>query len=122
MDCMDWDPIDDGDQIVAELVNAHQRSDKGLGEALGPDALSELLVRLNPSDGVIVTGASDWLTGPRDVALQLALLAGYEATAIAMDPTRDEYSHTWARRRRAIIEAGHSRLRVGHRDLLLLPR
>ena len=119
---MDWDPLDDGDQIVAELVNAHQRSDKGFGPALGPDAVSQLLARLDPSDGVVVTGASDWRIGPRDAAVQRALLAGYEAAAITMDSTRDDATDAWARRRTAIIEAGHSRLRVGHRDLLLLPR
>ena len=62
--------------------------------------------------------ASDWVIGPAQHALQLALLDGWLAAAleIAADSKRDLAS--WHERRRAHVLAGRSELTVGHVDLV----
>ena len=61
------------------------------------------------------------MLGRTDEALQAALLAGYEAAAIAIAPEAEDALRRWAGRRRVMISGGQSSLRVGHSDLLLLP-
>ena len=118
---MVWAPAAGGDELACDLINAHQRTDKSFGTALGPDAVPALASRLDPEAGAIEIGRSDWVLGRTDEALQAALLAGYEAAAIAIAPEAEVALRRWAGRRRVMISGGQSSLRVGHSDLLLLP-
>jgi hypothetical protein len=119
---MVWDPGDALDDAIAILVGAHQRKDKGFGPAIGPGAARELQTKFGASDGAFMLDRSDWLLGPDDRTIQEALLCGYEAACVEVDPERSARLRAWADRRRALIATGRSCLRVGHRDLLLLPR
>jgi hypothetical protein len=116
-----WEPADPLDPPVHELVGVHQRTDKGFGPALGPAAADALPALLATDDGKLTSATSDWSLGPADRAIQLELLAGYENAAISTAPGRAGEVVGWAQRRREQILAGASSLRVGHRDLLLLP-
>ena len=116
-----WEPADPLDQPLRELVDAHQRTDKGFGPALGPSAAESLRALLASDDGVPSSATSDWILGPADQTIQLELLVGYEAASVAMAPERADALTAWAQRRREWVVAGTSRLRIGHRDLLLLP-
>jgi hypothetical protein len=117
-----WDPADESDRVAAKLVDAHQRTDKGFGPALGPQATAALAAKLDPAEGHLTIATSDWLLGGDDGDLQSALLDGHEAAAVAMAPQRKSDLRAWARRRAALIHKRRSSLRVGHRDILLLPR
>jgi hypothetical protein len=65
---------------------------------------------------------SDWLLAPADAELQEQLLRGWWEAAVAAEPeSRSEY-RGWLERRLAHVASGASHLRVGHEDLLVLPR
>ncbi len=116
-----WDPADPEDRRLRALVNRHQRTDKGFGPALGPDAAGQAAALLRSSGYRVVTAASDWQLGPSDREIQRALLDGWVAAAGDMDPTAQAWAGRWRARRLDLIDAGRSRLTVGHQDLFGSP-
>ncbi|HSQ07266.1 MAG TPA: class I SAM-dependent methyltransferase [Chromatiaceae bacterium] len=118
------------DRAVIGMVNAHQGRDKGFGRALGPSACARL-VQLGETLGFSVGLAqSDWRLDSAETDLQVALMQGWAAAALeqaaALRGPEDLALMTsirqWQQERCAQIATKGSRLRVGHRDALLLPR
>ena len=118
---IDFAPAAADDAMVRELVNLHQRGDKGFGPALGPQAPDYMENTLSALGCRVRCARSDWRLGPDDAALQEVLLDGYVAAARALEPGEDVRLQAWLERRRAKIDEGTGRLTVGHRDLLALP-
>lgn len=116
---LDWSPADPFDGEVARLFARHQRTDKGFGPALGPDAWQVVADRLAAEGGRVTVATSDWVLPAEAVAMQEALLDGMAAAAIAAGPERAARIAAWHERRFRLI--GASRLRVGHRCLTALP-
>ena len=116
-----WQPEDAADDEIHRLVDDHQRTDKGFGPALGSTAVERMANLLDAGDGRLDIQPSNWVLGADDGPIQHALLAGYVVAATAVAPERHPAMAAWAERRRALISARKSRLRVGHLDLLLLP-
>jgi SAM-dependent methyltransferase len=114
---IEWSPAEPGDARVRELVNRHQRGDKGFGPAMGPSAAAEAVNRLTRLGYALEQARSDWLLGPGVAALQSALVDGWLAAALELVPDERGALEDWARRRRAHIAADASRLGVGHVDL-----
>lgn len=110
----DYRPRDPEDARVAAAFARDQRRDKGLGPALGPAATAALAALLARRGFSVSTAASDWQLGPDRPELLRALVHGEAAAADA--------AGAWERRRLAQIEAGQLTVRIGHRDLLALPR
>lgn len=113
---MAWTPADPADAAVTAAFNAHQRTDKGLGPALGPDAAAVVARALEAAGMQVATAPSPWRLGPDQSALQDDLLAGIAGAASEMgfpDPGG------WLARRRAALP--HGRAEIGHIDLLALP-
>ena len=110
-------PEEPGDDLVRELVNRHQRRDKGLGPALGPTA-PEVATRLLQSAGYSVRReSSDWGLGPESGPLQEALVAGWSDAATEEAPDESDAVRRWRSTRLAHIAGGQSRIIVGHQDL-----
>ena len=63
---------------------------------------------------------SDWVLDRSDKAIQLELLNGYAGIARSMD-TSLAIVAGWFTRRRELISAGSSELRVGHIDFFARP-
>jgi hypothetical protein len=106
-------PLDDR---VRDLVNAHQRTDKGFGAALGPDAVT--MARAAFAAWELAVAPSDWHLDAGAAALQRQLVDGWAGAARAMaPPTEADDIDRWRVRRRAHIDAGDSRLVVGHLDV-----
>ena len=61
--------------------------------------------------------ASDWHLEPESAALQRQLIDGWTRAAIHTAPDFAASIHEWSERRLAHVNAGHSRLVVGHEDL-----
>lgn len=120
-------PEDPWDARVRDLVNAHQRTDKGFGLALGPDATDAARVAFGTAAGrqtppyTLRTGASDWVLTTADAELQRQLVAGWAHAAQAVAPPADaEAIAAWRTRRLDAISNGVSTIRVGHQDLLAI--
>jgi hypothetical protein len=114
-------PADAADDAVIGAVNVHQRTDKGFGRALGPAAAQAAAEGFERIGYAIVQGAADWIFGPHDREMQLETLSGWAAAAreVGNLPLADVIG--WLTRRRELVAAGLSSLRVGHRDLFARP-
>ena len=119
---IEWSPREDADELVRGLINRHQLGDKGFGSALGPRAAAASVAHFNAVGYEMRAAPSDWDLGPGSPALQSALIEGWTATAGEIAPGEAEALGNWARRRRAHVAAGASRVRVGHIDLGGRPR
>jgi len=113
---MHWTPEDPQDRAVTDAFNRHQRGDKGLGPALGPDAASRMTALLEQARCTVHCADSPWRLGPDRAALHMALTDGI-ATAAAETGTVDAMG--WGARRRAMAEM--STCTIGHLDILALP-
>lgn len=117
---LDFSPADEGDEEVRKRFLDHQRTDKGFGPALGPDAAEYLADRLRRLGRQVDLAPSDWQLGAGEGQLLTATLEGLLA---AVREIRDDARlERWAALRRRQLAAGELRLVVGHLDLLALPR
>ena len=114
---IDWQPEDPQDAAIAVLVNRHQRSDKGMGLAVGPEAHRHTEDCLRRYGYTVVDTMTDWALSPDDHVLQSALLADWADAARAVAPQSEETISEWQTRREALIGEGRSWLTVGHRDV-----
>jgi hypothetical protein len=114
-------PQDPGDAAIVAAVNAHQRTDKGFGPALGPTAGAAAIARFTAVGYVVERANADWTMRPHDREMQNALLAGWAGAARDFGaPDLDEIIG-WVTRRRELVAAGRSSMRVGHIDLFARP-
>ena len=109
------------DSLVREAVNLHQRQDKRLGPALGPQAgsLAESLFRRAGHRTSLA--ASSWQLGSSDGELVRALVDGWEQAAVEVCIDQEKRIRRWADVRRRAAETNGFMLTVGHVDLLALP-
>lgn len=116
-----FDPVDAGDARIVAAINAHQRTDKGFGAALGPQAGEQAIKRFERINYAVVQGVSDWTFAPQDREIQMEILSGW-ATAVRETgklPLPDVLG--WLTRRRDFVAAGRSSIRVGHVDFFARP-
>ncbi len=108
------------DNAMIIAVNRHQRTDKGLGRALGPDAAQAAPERLRAAGFTVVEGRSDWRFGPDDRAIQKEVIHGWlrPASEIGIQP---RLIMRWCNERFAHIDAGRSTMQVGHIDFFATP-
>lgn len=118
---IDLSPSDSDDALVRELVNRHQRTDKGFGRALGPAAADAAEQLLRHAGYVVERDTSDWKLAPDAAALQQALVDGWAAAAREIDPARAGEIDRWRTRRSEWIAGRSSRMLVGHVDLAAWP-
>jgi hypothetical protein len=110
-------PEEPEDATVRELVNAHQRLDKGFGPALGPAGCGAA-ERCFTSLGYRVERApSQWVLERDAEQLQHQLIEGWAGAAAQVAPDLSAAIGSWKARRLAHLAAGRSRLLVGHEDL-----
>lgn len=114
-------PSDPFDAAIVAAVNQHQRTDKGFGPALGPDAADAALARFEALGYSVMTGSSGWTMGPQDRDMQAELVGGWASAARDIGTLSDKDITAWSMRRRAMIAAGQSSCRVGHVDCFAVP-
>ena len=118
---LEWQPDEEGDRAVAERFNRHQRTDKGFGAALGPEAAPFIAARFENAGCRVELAESDWrIDAAREPALLQAFLDGLVAAAREVED--DAGLSRWAELRRRQAAARRLALRVGHLDLLVLPQ
>jgi hypothetical protein len=110
-------PSDPEDAEVRRLVNEHQKTDKGFGPALGPDAAGRAVALLSAAGYEMKQEQSDWKLERGAVDLQRELIAGWAAAATEIAPDRQAVIAGWRARRLTHVDAGRSHLLVGHIDV-----
>lgn len=114
---MRWSPPHGADGDVTDAFNTHQRSDKGIGAALGP-AAGETTARVFEHYGYEVQQRdSPWHLGASDTALHHELLIGIGNAAAEAGCAQ---AQDWVADRLAALSptAGY----IGHTDILALPQ
>ncbi|MDA0340003.1 MAG: class I SAM-dependent methyltransferase [Proteobacteria bacterium] len=113
------DPPDRLDAVIGDLVNRHQRTDKGFGSALGPHATAALATCARQAGWSVTVRRSDWtLAMGRDAPGIAILLDGWAAAAKEIAPGLTAPIDDWRARR---LATPGLRIVVGHRDLLAIP-
>ncbi len=109
------------DAHMVSSFNKHQRTDKGFGQALGPDAAARLEGLFQGQNYRVGTRASPWRMDMTMADLQCAFLEGFRQPLLEMADLPQEEIEGWlAFRLRSIGDQG-SLCEVGHVDLLALP-
>jgi len=115
------EPSEPFDLEIVAAVNRHQRRDKGFGPALGPEAALRAVRSFERVGYDVRSGASDWVFGPQDREIQLAVLAGWAGAAGELAELPQDAVAGWLARRRSLVTAGRAHMRVGHVDVFALP-
>jgi hypothetical protein len=114
-------PVSGFDKEILVGFNAHQRSDKGFGPALGPSAAARAIERFEHFGYAVVQGRSDWVFGPDDRAIQQALFEGFADVGALTTQMTSAENGEWLAQRRHHLDEGRSHLRIGHVDIFARP-
>lgn len=115
------DPILKTDNDVLDAFNAHQKTDKGFGQALGPNA-ADTAIKLFKEAGYQVNSAkSDWVGNSNHKAFQKMLLQGWRNAASEIEPNKANVFDEWLLERLNLIENSNASLFVGHKDIFAVP-
>lgn len=109
-------PEDADDGTIVALVNEHQRTEKGFGPALGPDATERAAHWFSQRGYDVQRAPSDWVLTPASGELQRQLVDGWTQAASAIAPQQARLIDRWRERRLAHIAADWSEITVGHED------
>jgi hypothetical protein len=114
-------PAEPEDEMIRDLLNRHQKRDKGLGgPAAGPDA-AECARRSFEAMGYCVgIEPSDWTLGSAEHELQRRLIEGWAEAAFDMHADTTTIAG-WRDRRLEHLDGGRSRIVVGHLDVAAVP-
>jgi hypothetical protein len=118
---VEFSPVDPTDAVIIEAVNAHQRTDKGFGPALGPVAAAAAIDSFGSLGYSIVQGKSDWVIGTTDRNIQIELLNGWAGAAREMKSLPGRKIDGWLTRRLRALDERASTMRVGHVDFFATP-
>jgi SAM-dependent methyltransferase len=113
-------PADPFDEDIRRAMNAHQKTDKGFGAALGPDAASVAGALFSKAGCQVVSGESDWQAGPDAAGFLRELLGGWVSAAIEMGLDQDRLK-SWHEMRLIQIGNGELAVMVGHVDFAAIP-
>ncbi len=113
---MSWSPGLPVDASITAAFNQHQLTDKGIGAAAGPEAVSTARAAFERYGYEVAVAESPWVLGPEDTALQSELLSGIAAAALEMG--HDE-THGWLAARSAAL--ARTTARIGHADMMATP-
>jgi hypothetical protein len=111
-------PEEPEDALVRDLMNAHQRRDKGLGGPAEGPAAAQSAERAFAQQGYHVTSvASDWVLAADEAPMQRPLIEGWAEAATEMAPHLSQAIASWRARRLAHVDARRSHIVVSHRDV-----
>jgi hypothetical protein len=116
------DPPHKLDRAVIEAVNRHQRTDKGFGPALGPDAASEAITRFEAAGFKVTSGASDWLFQKDEGLVQSMMIHGWAEAAHEIGGLDEDDLIDWRDWHLTRIADGDCEIMVGHIDFLAVLR
>jgi SAM-dependent methyltransferase len=118
---IELDPPDPRDAKIIAAADAHHGRDKGFGAAIGLAAAATAIAEFRRAGYRVVDGRSDWRLGPQDRDIQAAVLAIWAGAAEEQRALPRSDLIAWLTRRRDLVAAGRSAMRIGHVDFLALP-
>jgi hypothetical protein len=111
-------PAEPEDEMIRDLLNRHQKTDKGLGgSAAGPDAAAWAARCFADTGYRVWTEPSDWILGAPEQKLQRRLIDGWAGAATELAADNASGIAQWRARRIGHVDAGRSRIVVGHFDV-----
>ena len=110
------------DDVVIDAFNDHQKTDKGFGNALGPEAADIAISLFKASGYQVISAESDWHGDNKNNAFQKMLLEGWHAAATEIRPNLKNDFDEWLRERIDLIENSKAEVFVGHKDLFAVPK
>lgn len=115
---VEWSPAHRDDATMTRAMEIDQRRDKGLGVALGSDAVTHLRARLAARGYLDAVARSDWVLGANgaDAGIQRRLIEDLAGLATHTGADGNPAS-AWRTARLAALDAGTSTLTVGHVDV-----
>ncbi len=116
-----WDPPEPMDGVMLDWFNGHQRTDKGFGPAMGPDATALMIEAAQNVGYTTLRDGSDWHIGPGDGPMHEAMIGWLTLATEEFKPDEIAGIRRWAAKRRRLIDAGACTLTVGHFDILAYP-
>jgi hypothetical protein len=110
-------PQEPEDNEIRALVNRHQRTAKGFGLALGPDATDRAEAYFAGCGFRVQREQSDWKLGNEARDLQEHVINGWALACEEVAPEKTVVVRDWRARRLGHVHEGQSQLIVGHVDL-----
>ena len=108
--------------MLRAAARRDQQRDKGFGPALGPAAPARMLAALAENGFQTRSAPSDWRIPPTALAMLRQTIAGRAEAARSASPARAGAIDRWAAARLRQALAMRLAIRIGHRDILALPR
>ena len=108
------------DRDLRDLVNWHQKSDKGFGPALGPTCVEAAARHFGDRGFAVRQLPSDWRLTTADRPLVEALLSGWAEASAGLRGDLRGRIEAWLQQRRDLLEDPQAECLVGHQDLLAL--
>lgn len=115
------DPVLEAENEVLEAFNAHQKTDKGFGIALGPEAANTAILLFEQAGYQVNVDKSDWIGNAKHKAFQRMLLQDWHDAAIEIDPSSEKKFGDWYLERLNLIESTNASVFVGHKDIFAVP-
>jgi len=109
------------DAELLAALNRHQRSNKGFGSALGPDAAERAIALFEAKGFKVLQGRSDWEITPAESEFLLEFLRGWLRVGRELNLPEEQLDAWWQDRRTKIRSAQLS-MTVGHIDFAALPQ
>jgi SAM-dependent methyltransferase len=116
-----WKPHHPNDALVHAAFRRDQRRDKGFGSALGTDAPAVALA-LAARDFIALSAPTEWHVRGSALSMQRALIDGTAHAARTGSPRHARAIVDWQEARLRQALRGRLAIRIGHRDILALPR
>lgn len=115
-------PPHTADTAVRTGFRRDQARDKGFGPSVGHLAEAALRRALVPHGFEVISAASDWRIPPAAVEMLQSMVRGHAGAASRWMPSARGAIAAWQAARLRQAAAGRLSLRVGHRDILALPK
>ncbi len=111
----------EADHKILQAFNMHQKTDKGFGLALGPEAANTAITLFEEAGYQVNVANSDWIGNSRHKAFQRLLLQGWRDAAIEIEPDTNRLFNEWLLERLNLIENSNASVFVGHKDIFAVP-
>lgn len=114
-------PPEPEDDWIRELMNRHQKTDKGFAPAAGPDAAAAAERAFSAVGYEVRCETTDWVLGSEHHDLQRQLIEGWAHAAQEIAPDQTAAIVSWLSRRLAHLDQHRSGIVVSHEDLAAWP-